>query len=218
MTVPTLTYPITDSDTFSGGARAGTNGWSPASSGSNWAVATGTGTIAVASNEGTITGISSLQVMNLGSSTLKDGEVVVRWDSSANAAEVSCHLRSNSSGNTRYYFRSKASVQFLAKDIAGTVTQLGSSGSFTTVNSTFYWFRFRVVGVNLFGKIWADGSSEPAAWTCTANDSAITAAGNFGVGCNPTGTGQIISYDNFNASSITAQVLGNRHRVTGRFV
>jgi hypothetical protein len=69
-----------------------------------------------------------------------------------------------------------------------TTTDFGSSVSIgTLVPEAWYWFRFRVVGTTLEGKVWADGSGEPSSWQVTATDSDF-ASGGVGVrGFAPTG-------------------------------
>lgn len=49
--------------------------------------------------------------------------------------------------------------------------------AFTRTATTYYWYRFRVVGNVMLGKVWPSGSAEPADWMAGVTDSSYAAAG-----------------------------------------
>jgi hypothetical protein len=69
------------------------------------------------------------------------------------------------------------------KWVNGSRSQIGAAVSKTLNTTTWYWVRFRVVGSDLKAKVWAGGSSEPAAWDIERTDSAITGGGWIGPQC-----------------------------------
>lgn len=69
----------------------------------------------------------------------------------------------------------------LGKYVSGSATNLATTTQSLSSN-TWYWVRLRAEGTDIRAKFWTDGDTEPASWTLTATDSAITAAGWAGVG------------------------------------
>jgi hypothetical protein len=223
MTAGPILTPLYDQDTFAGGTRAGANGWSPASSGSNWnVIVSGGATIAVASNEGTLTNSATNNTYYLGSSTLLNGEALVRVaNQSSNTGEVRIILRANATGNTYYFGRLAGTSLSLQRNAAGTLTNLSGSSTVTATAGHFYWYRFRLVGASLFLKQWDDTGSEPAAWTLTAIDTAPTTtlltAGRFGVCFIPNNIAHTWNIDHFSVTAVPQIVkMGNRHHSIGR--
>ena len=189
------------SDTFS---RANQSGWGTASDGETWAHSVGTTTLAISGNEGTATGTTGANLMLLGSNTALNAEALVRMSSSTGNDTPGPVLRAT--GTTTYYNATlNGSLLVIRKDIAGTVTTLASV-SFTMSAATFYWLRFRVVGSTLYAKAWQDGSAEPAAWTATATDTAITSAGQWGLRTVLNVGTDVISFDHFTVTTVPANI------------
>jgi hypothetical protein len=61
----------------------------------------------------------------------------------------------------------------LLKDVNGQISVLGAH-AFTATNGTGYSLRFRVMGSNLFAKVWPTAQAEPANWTLMKIDTALT--------------------------------------------
>jgi hypothetical protein len=116
-----------------------------------------------------------------------NAEILARVRTSAGSTEP-LRLTIRGSGaaasETGYSFQyNPSSLIFqLQKYVAGALTNLGTSQSFTTAANVWYYVRFRVNGTTLSAKFWKDGDAEPSSWGFTATDSSITAAGWIGVG------------------------------------
>jgi hypothetical protein len=79
----------------------------------------------------------------------------------------------------------------IVKVIAGALTDLATV-AFAFTGTAAYRLRFRVQGGNLFLRAWADGAAEPAAWTLTAADAGISAAGALTVGAKAGALGGVV--------------------------
>ncbi|MFZ4545990.1 MAG: choice-of-anchor Q domain-containing protein [Bacteroidales bacterium] len=79
-------------------------------------------------------------------------------------ARAGVSLLNNSSGQgyCLMFHNNHSTLQFLNDGIAWS-----SATTFNWTNSTWYWFKIQYEDNTLKGKVWADGSSEPAAWTIT---------------------------------------------------
>lgn len=77
----------------------------------------------------------------------------------------------------------------------GTTTALGELLLTGITVTSYFWVRFKFAGVNLFAKIWQDGQSEPGAWSITATNATVVAAGTTGVGGISGGAGIITRAD-----------------------
>lgn len=190
-------YPYLGWDTF---ARADQSGFGTATDGQTWTVNTGNGVPSISGNEGVITNATSLTFVQLGSKTSTNQAGLVRLavhSTSVGAAGI-CLRMTNS--NTTYRMRinsNSSSLGFgLVRTVGGTTTNIVTT-TFTPTLNTFYWIRAAVIGTNLYGKIWQDGTVEPTSWTLTTTDSNITGAGGFGLVANSSATNDTISYDNF---------------------
>lgn len=184
-------------DTFT---RANQSGWGTADDGQTWSVSTGAATLAISSNEGTVTACTTLTFIKLGSTTSADSEALVRIAvPTTNYTAAGILLRSTAS-NTAYRCRinSNSAAQGIGiiKTVAGTSTNL-ITASFTPTLNSFYWMRFKIVGSDLYGKIWADGSTEPTAWTVQTTDTSITGAGGIGIVNNTSNSADTAKYDHF---------------------
>lgn len=186
-------------DTFS---RANQAGWGTATDGQTWTLVRSNQTLSIASNEGLMTynGSTTSGIVQLGSTTVGDGEYLVRCSQSGNTAdEMGICVRFKDANNV-YKFSQGATAghfQFI-KDVAGAFTVVADS-TFTSVVGTFYWIRARVIGTSFWGRIWQDGTAEPITWNIGAlgaTDSALAAPGGFGLVGAPR-SGDHVSFDNF---------------------
>jgi hypothetical protein len=108
--------------------------------------------------------------------------LTVRGSGAAGAENCYCLTHTSSGQNYQ-----------LQKFVAGTTFNLGTSVTgFVVAANAWYYIRLRVNGTTLSAKVWKDGFDEPSAWTATATDSSVTAAGWTGIGNQvPTGTRDI---------------------------
>lgn len=132
----------------------------------------GTATTALAtSGEATITNTSGDVHLRLGSKTAGDQEATVRFALSAATISAGVELRYSSSS---VYYRLAATTSSLSisKNTGGGPLTLATT-ALTITAGTFYRLRFRVTGVlpvSLQGRVWPDGTAEPAGWTVIALD------------------------------------------------
>lgn len=186
-------------DTFQ---RANQSGFGTASDGETWNKLTGSSpTLAIASNEGTWTGVTSSATYALGANLATDAEALVRFQMSAAGDSVGLFLRSDANALNLYRTFVQNSLLTLGKIIGGTSTAFSNTAIPFSIN-TFYWLRFRVDGSNLFAKFWADGSPEPGNWTSTASDTALTAAGRFGMRNSLSTAADTVSVDSYSLSLV----------------
>lgn len=177
------------SDTF---VRSNQSGWGTASDGQSWTT-TGSGTLTISNNEGVLVSASSDTHVQIGTNTAPDVEICCRI-AIADINDI-CGIQGRfnpATGTTCYKLLWYGGAAHLNKSIAGTTTQMTTVG-LTMTPGSFYWFCLRIIGtsgLNLFGKIWADGSAEPATWTTTASDGAVTSAGGIAMLGN-TATGNV---------------------------
>src|SRR5207247_3812615 len=184
---------IIDQDTFN---RANQAGWNPASGGSNWSQRVGTLTISIVSLEGSASGNVNPSIDLLGNGTATDGETTVRFSMSATSDSFALLLRGSADGKNGYLARQSGGTFSLCKLVNGAVTSLFSV-AFTLSASIFYTMRFRLIGTVLYGRIWQDGTAEPAQWTKTGSDATFTAAGQFGVSMVLSTSTDTIQVDHF---------------------
>lgn len=195
-------------DSFS---RANQAGWGLASDGINtWSVVIGgAANFSIASNEGQISGNTSLQAAYLGSGTSADMDVLVRFSPSASTDLVYVFLRGTAS-NTQYRIKQTATVLSINRVIAGAATTLQTHASTVTAGS-FYWMRARCQGATICAKVWADGGTEPGAWTVMTQDaSPITGAGQWGLAAQLGVTTDTVKFDSFLTTGIKTMSTGVR--------
>jgi len=84
------------------------------------------------------------------------------------------------------------------KTTSGVATDLATA-SFTFTSNTWYWVRCGIVDDDLKFKLWADGVSEPGAWTWAGTDATYAGAGRCGLRVGPGGVGNAkFEIDDFN--------------------
>lgn len=190
-------------DTFAG--RTSVAGFGTASDGEVWSVLSGTAAqLSVSSNEGQVIFPSAINIMLLGSNTGTDMEGLVRWSMANASDQIGIHLRLTDS--THYYrcsWAGGAKPLNIGKKAGGSFTLLANGAvPFTFATSTFYWFRFRVKGIDLYARSWQDGQPEPTLWQASATDSSI-ASGGVGLFANAT-TISADTFDSFAVQTIPA--------------
>lgn len=133
-----------------------------------------------------------------------DVEVLVRISDQLTGTGSRLSIGARCSGTSTSWTGYFASVNLgsgtasIEKGVAGADTTLGSAAFAPTGP---YFIRFRVNGTTLEAKFWNDdGSAEPVAWTITATDSAIGAAGAVTVGGRTTTNGAYQYYAHFVAA------------------
>lgn len=176
--------------------RANQSGWGTATDGQVWTMPIGTGTVAISGNEGTITSALADTDMQLGTNTYTDMELLYRASISNSGDIIGLEGRFSVSGGqpTSYKFLFYSGGVHINKGILGANTNLVNATVTININ-TFYWYRFRIVGIGLYGKVWQDGTAEPSSWTLQTTDSSI-ASGGFAVLGN-TATTNLVSFDSF---------------------
>lgn len=209
------TYAV---DTFS---RTVTDAWGTADSGGTWS---GTdATFDVTGSAGTITlPASGNRSAYLTTVAAHDQELLVkvRIDQLAQGGDTFTwfHLRRQDSANfyeARLTFATDGHIRLaFRKTVAGSGATIGSGFTTAETHTTgaSYWARFRLSGtsaVNLLGRLWRDGTTEPVSWGLDATDAAppaaLQASGHLGVRFQPTGSGTypvIATYDNLALTSI----------------
>lgn len=113
--------------------------------------------------------------------------------------------------NTYYRANLRAGVFEIRLNNAGTVTQLVGTATtslspnpFTFATNTFYWIKFDLNGTTLRAKCWPDGNAEPASYQISVTNSAISAAGGFGIFALVNPTTDATTFDTFLATDGTA--------------
>lgn len=91
-----------------------------------------------------------------------------------------------------------------------------SSASFTYTSNTWYWVRCGVVGSAVKFKIWADGASEPGAWTYEVTDTTYASAGRCGLRVGPGNAGSAqFEVDEFALTDAYALAFSDSCALTG---
>jgi hypothetical protein len=139
---------------------------------------TGFGFDAIAGNEATITNTAGDVHEQIGSTTGTDLDGTVRFQLSASTIVAGMELRYDDANNF-YRLSASTTALTLSKHVAGTNLPIATA-TVNLIPGMWYWLRFRIVGstpVQLFGKVWKDGTGEPGIltpatpqWTVAAND------------------------------------------------
>jgi hypothetical protein len=140
------------------------------------------------------------------------GHLAVRGETIPDNAE--CLLRWRTTGATERYFEVRSRRAASGSPLAsyGVVCAVASgalqiarfSGDTATVlatvtvgytANTWYRLRHRWLGNTLAVKLWPDGTTEPAAWTLTATDGAITSGPRFALRFNSGNSATSVTFD-----------------------
>ena len=116
-----------------------------------------------------------------------DSELLMsyRWTASSPTAFLSVYVRGSGDWQNGYRPRNGYGVQLqsnsttavVQKNVNGTVTTIRTIADAQDVTTGKQWLRLRVVGSQIQLKAWAEGESEPAAWTSSDTDTSVTASG-----------------------------------------
>ena len=198
-------------DTF---IRADQAGWGTSSDGNTWAHLVGNaGTLAIVSNEGTFTGSTNPVRMVLGAGAAVNLDLTVRVEATSTSDKFGLALRASQASSQVTDYRldiTGPTTLTLIKTVSATNTTLANATIAAWSASTFYWMRFRIVGSNLMGKWWQDGSTEPGAWMIFASDTSTPGAGQYGVFLSLNATGDTVSFDHFLATDLSTLSVGLR--------
>lgn len=177
--------------------------WGTADDGQSWAelITISGASPTITSNEGQLTGFTAAIHMGLGSSTPNDLELLTRFEVSNIADVIGMFMRSQNNGTTFSEVRVTVSTSGtklnVIRVLSGANTTLKQVTITTIVASTFYWIRFRAIGLTYWAKIWQDGTAEPASWNINAITDTQTLTGQFGIFSNPSATGDTQQFDHF---------------------
>ena len=192
---------VTIYDTF---VRANQPQWGNATDGETWVQAQGSATPSIISNKGSITGAAGgPNIFRLGVQTLADAETQVRFTVSAVGDIIGLTLRDQGLTSFVRLRQTGNQLQLTQQTPAGGFVILATS-AFGVLANTPYWAKFRAVGNLLYGKIWADGTNEPANWMASAI-TIVTGAGQVGLAISLGAAGDVAAFDHFTATSATNQ-------------
>lgn len=142
------------------------SGWGNASNQQTY-TQTGTGTTAVSANEATIANTTGdVHMSLLGTGNDMDG--TVRFSLSAATISAGMELRYVDANNF-YRLSVNTTAISIQQKSGGTLVTFATSAVTLTTN-TYYRIRFRIVGsgpINLYGRVWQDGTVEPTTWNVT---------------------------------------------------
>jgi hypothetical protein len=131
----------------------------------------GTATVALTSNEALITNTTGDAHAVYGNRTWTDEEGTCRFALSASTISAGIELRYNDANNL-YRFSASTTTLTLTKIRNSTPTTVATV-AMALSTGTFYRMRFRLTGstsVSLQGKVWADGTLEPLAFSVSGVD------------------------------------------------
>jgi PKD repeat protein len=190
----TSTYLV--QDTFQ---RANQSGWGTASDGMTWSSGTG---LSISGNEGAISYSGASQFENLGTATTTDGNGLMRFSIGAPSDTAGILLRQQTNGNWALgRYDGQGHVQLIVR-VGGSQTSVSKTAVTVGIN-TYYWLRFELQGTNVYLKLWADGTSEPSAWTWSGTSSLLTGAGTTGL-YGWAAAGSTAKFDSFSVAAISS--------------
>ena len=195
-------------DTFT---RTVSNGWGSADTGQAWTT-TG-GSAANYSTNGTVGQINNASVnvarvvSNAVSAADIENTVQITVPALATGAAISVawlHRFTDTSNHYRYLINlntdETVDLQIL-KVVTGTVTSLASlTGVLLYTASSVIAVRAKILGSNLYMKVWLNSGNEPPGWQLSATDNSLTAASGVGVlnllNAGNTNASPVFSFDN----------------------
>lgn len=173
--------------------RTVSSSWGTADSGQSWTTNGGSASdFSVASGTGRHS-LGSVNVARLATvaNAVADGDLAVKVSTGVLAAGASQYAsvvaRATAAAASAYLarldFGTGATMTLtLRKRVAGVETQLATYATgLTHVAASFYFIRLQVIGTALKARVWLATDPEPTTWQATATDSAVTAAGGWGV-------------------------------------
>jgi PKD repeat protein len=197
--------------------RVSASGWGSADTGGTWATATGTNYVVNSGSAAAIHGAGTTRrsLLSAVSTLSSDVTVQVSLDKASTGGGVSVGAVGRQIGADFYQGR----IRFISDGTVGLQLLSGSSTVLanTAISGLSYSpgatlvLRVQVFGTSpttLRGKVWALGSTEPAAWQLTTTDAtvALQAAGSIGLegylSGSATNAPLTVRYDNFSASTV----------------
>src|SRR5205085_3792476 len=134
--------------------------------------ASSNGTFSITGNAGQVANGNTSYSAELGP-TATNAEVLFTGSiSSFNNTNLGAVLRWTD-GNNWYKAYIDGTSLVVQKKVSGSTTILGTA-SFPASGGTSYTLRFRVVGTNLYAKVWQTGTTEPANWMVTTTDGSLS--------------------------------------------
>ncbi len=195
--VPVTTSPAGPSSLFSYDWTAPDSiGWP-----STFTALSTNGSLATAGNAGVLTvndvaGANARAIVNaVAPRADTDVTLSYAWSSATAKAYLDVWLRGSGGWANSYRpsngygveLSSSSGTVSILKSVAGTQTTIGTIAGGNKLVTTKQWLRVKVVGSAISVKVWAEGTSEPAAWT-TANDATVTANGQIFLALNRAST------------------------------
>ena len=182
-------------DTFT---RANQTAWGIASNGMVWSPSSSA--MSIAGNEGVISNTASSLFATLGTGTTQDANGLVRFSVASASDTAGIALRMQSNGNV-YLSRYDGAGHLQFEYKTGTSWTHVATVNFAPALNAFYWMRFQVQGTSVSMKVWAYGTTEPAAWTWSGTASGINSAGLMGLYAYAA-SGTPVQFDNFSVSAV----------------
>ncbi len=147
--------------------------WGTASDGNKWAGDASTQSVfSISNNTGQVSSGSGIYNAVLGP-TASDAEVLFNGSlNNFSGANLGAVLRWSDTNNWyKGYIDGTALV--IQRKLNGSTTLLGST-PFAAKGGTSYTLRFRVIGTNLYAKVWQTSSTEPTSWMVTSTDTSLS--------------------------------------------
>ncbi len=174
-------------------ARTSGSGWGTAPTGQAWSTSGGSSSD-YAVNAGAAThsigAVNSSRRTLVGSMTDSDVTVRVKTNALAKGGSMTSSVIARwIDANNHYLLRVRFSTTqtvhaVIQKQVAGVTTDLSAETLVSGVTHSatdFVWVRAKVIANQLSIKVWADGASEPGAWTISATDSTYAGPGKVGL-------------------------------------
>ncbi|HET7901328.1 MAG TPA: fibrinogen-like YCDxxxxGGGW domain-containing protein [Candidatus Nanopelagicales bacterium] len=174
------------SDTFTG---ADGTAWN-----ASWQTSNASGSATIVGNAGSlaytdVAGAYSRALLNVPAVADSDVTFTYAWSSTAAKSYVDIGMRGSGGWQnayrmkTGYYLElsSSSGTVSVGRSVAGTVTSLGSVSGANALTTGKQNIRIQVTGSTVRFRIWAFGTSEPAAWSFSVTDTAVTTAGQFSI-------------------------------------
>jgi len=149
---------------------------------------------------GQITGATGTNTLRLGTQTPTDAEALVRVSFTQPGDIVGLTLRDQGLSQFVRLRLTASQLQICQQTPSGGFVIL-SNYAFTPASATPYWLKFRVQGTNVYGKIWQDGTPEPAAWLVTATSSAVSGGGQVGLSVALSQPSDIAQFDHYSVTT-----------------
>jgi len=207
-----LTSPAPDIlDTFS---RVAANGFGTADSGQTWVnTLVSAGTDAQISVNGA-TGLHTpqgipLAIVNTIGANVSDSDAYMTYSTTATTASAEVSILARFTDTSNYYrvvHNIATNALVIQKVVAGVTTALASGTGAGTTTAALR-VRFRVVGTTLLAKSWLASDVEPAAWTLSATDTALT-SGVAGLLTYQDTASKTFSFDNFQVTNLSVGSFG----------